>query len=398
MAAIEGWYVTESGTRKYGRISFSKGVITKISAGRGKADTRFSPGCLIFPGFVDAHVHSREDKTRQWVYKEDFKSAGAAAINGGVTAYMEMPNTPEPVIKAEQWLSRVKLAKKAGIPVVMCCGINKDSRLVVGCNNYKAFLTKSVGDLYFEDTKQFAAQILRYKGKQLHVHCEDHHMIEHDDSRPSKAEVKAVRETIAMAKKFKAKVHICHLSTAAGAKLAKGARKVGITTEVTPHHLFFTLKDKEKNPLLKMNPPIRAKKDRDELMKMFKSGAIDCLATDHAPHTLEEKMSANPSGVPQLDTYGPFVTWLMVEKGFSLKRIADACAKNPAKLLGLNQGIIKKGMDASFTVLNLERPITISKKNLKTKCGWSPFEGITFPGSVEATIVKGKIHRISRKN
>ena len=389
---IEGFYVTEKGVKKYGRISFNKkGIITDITSKKGRSDIKFSKYSLIFPGFVDIHVHAREDRTKEWNYKEDFKTAGEAAVNGGVTAFMEMPNTPEPVLKSEHVKSRQSLARKSKVPVVIACGINKNSRPVPGVNNYKVYLTKSVGDLYFEDTKDFARQLPLYRNYRVHVHCEDHKIIEWDPlERPAKAEVKAIREVAKLAKKHKVKVHICHVSTAAGAKLA---RKGKLSFEVTPHHLYFTIEDRRKDPLIKMNPPVRTKTDRNELIKLFKAGKIDVLATDHAPHTLDEKQSANPSGVPELDTYGPFVAWLIKEKKVPLKIIVNACANAPSKILGLNQGTIKKGMDASFTVLNLKKPIKITKEMLKTKSGWSPFEDITFPGRVEATIVRGKIYR-----
>ncbi|MEK6967536.1 MAG: dihydroorotase [Nanoarchaeota archaeon] len=392
---IKGIYVDEKGRKKKGRISFDKkGIITKVDSKKGRADIAFSDDCLIFPGFVDMHVHSREDRTKEWNYKEDFKTAGEAAVNGGITAFMEMPNTPEPVLKAAQVNSRQLLAKKSKVPVVIACGINNDSRPVKGVSNYKAYLTKSVGDLYFESTKDFENQIELYKDLQIHVHCEDHKIIEWDPlSRPASAEIKAVREIVRMAKKHKVKLHICHVSTSSAAKMIVSSRKYGLTSEVTPHHLYFTANDKKKDPLLKMNPPLRPKKDRDALLKLFKSGKIDALATDHAPHTLEEKESANPSGVPELDTYGPFVAWLIKDKKVSLKRIVDACAKKPSQMLKLNQGIIKKDYAASFTVLNFGKPITITKEMLRTKCGWSPFEDIIFPGRVEATIVKGKVYR-----
>ncbi|TAL55595.1 MAG: amidohydrolase [Nanoarchaeota archaeon] len=390
MTTIEGYYVNEKGKKKYGSITFNnKGKITDISSKRKKPAIIFPKDCVIFPGFVDIHVHAREDRTKEWNYKEDFRTAGLAAINGGITAFMEMPNTPEPVLNASQVKSRQLLARKSKVPVIIACGINKNSRPVLGVNNYKAYLTKSVGDLFFENTKDFAKQLQKYSNYRVHVHCEDHKIIEWDPlERPAKAEVKAIREVAKLAKK--AKVHICHVSTAAGAKLAKKAK---LSFEVTPHHLYFTHEDMKKDPLLKMNPPLRTKKDRNALLKLFKAGKIDVLATDHAPHTLDEKQSANPSGVPELDTYGPFVAWLIRNQKVPLKVIAHACSTAPSKLLGLNQGAIKKGMDASFTVLNLKRPITITKKMLKTKCGWSPFEDVTFPGRVEATIVRGKVYR-----
>src|SRR3989344_8480776 len=133
---IEGFYVTEKGVKKYGRISFNKkGIITDITSKKGRSDIKFSKYSLIFPGFVDIHVHAREDRTKEWNYKEDFKTAGEAAVNGGVTAFMEMPNTPEPVLTKEQLESRVHLARKAVVPVVIAAGMNKHSNPIESVNN-----------------------------------------------------------------------------------------------------------------------------------------------------------------------------------------------------------------------------------------------------------------------
>jgi len=132
------------------------------------------------------------------------------------------------------------------------------------------------------------------------------------------------------------------------------------------------------------------------LLAALRNGELDYLATDHAPHTLEEKESAKcPSGQPHLDTYGPFVTWLIVERGFTPERIAAVCCDNPGQFVNpytgrLKFGRIEPGYTASLTVLNLERTTKITREHLKTKCGWSPFEGLTFPGSVEAVFVRGE--------
>jgi dihydroorotase len=163
--------------------------------------------------------------------------------------------------------------------------------------------------------------------------------------------------------------------------------------------LFFdeTRITDENRGRMQMNPPLRGPSDRAVLLEALRIGELDYLATDHAPHTLEEKQNSAkcPSGQPHLDTYGPFVTWLLVERGFTPERIAAICSDNPGQFVnpyarGLRFGRIESGYTASLTVLNLERPTKITREHLKTKCGWSPFEGLTFPGSVEAVFVRGK--------
>ena len=145
-----------------------------------------------------------------------------------------------------------------------------------------------------------------------------------------------------------------------------------------------------------MNPPLRANEDREYLIEALREGVIDFIATDHAPHTEEEKLKGT-SGTSQLDTYGPFVTWLMKERNFTPQDILRVCSQNPGEFINQflqnKYGQIKEGCVGSLTVLDMKKPITITKKILKTKSGWSPFEGITFPGSVVMTIIKGEVKK-----
>ena len=150
--------------------------------------------------------------------------------------------------------------------------------------------------------------------------------------------------------------------------------------------------DAENDVKLKINPPLRDKTDVAALRNGLKNGLITSLASDHAPHTREEKEAPSPpSGVPNLDTYGPFVTWLIKKVGVDPITIARVCSLNPAHFLGIKQGRIVEGYIGSFTVLDLDTPVVITAEDLYTKCGWSPFEGVTFPGRVAATIVNGKM-------
>ena len=155
----------------------------------------------------------------------------------------------------------------------------------------------------------------------------------------------------------------------------------------------------ENRMLLQMNPPLRSRADRLALVEALRSGVIDYLATDHAPHTLEEK-EVGASGVPLLDTYGAFATWLMEVHGFSPQGIARVCAWNPGRFVreflpaGFGRGVgrIEAGYVGSLTVLDLHTPYPVRREGLRTKCGWSPFEGFTFPGSVRWTVLRGRVH------
>ncbi len=143
-----------------------------------------------------------------------------------------------------------------------------------------------------------------------------------------------------------------------------------------------------------MNPPLRSPSDREAMLAALRDGDVDFLATDHAPHTVAEK-ERGVSGQPHLDTFGPFVAWLLVEQGFTPQRIAAVCSANPGMFVNPfrsdKHGRLLPGYVGSLTVLNLKQPTTVRREVLRTKCGWSPFEGITFPGSVAAVFVRGRL-------
>jgi dihydroorotase len=266
----------------------------------------------------------------------------------------------------------------------------------------------SVGDLFFTTLEQLDETLSRYRGCDVSFHCEDPVLLEahrnestHERRRPAACEISATRFALQMIEKHRLTGKLCHYSVGEGLPLIREARQHGlkVTCEVTPHHLFF---DQEQitdanRGRMQMNPPLRAAGDRAALLEALRDGTLDYLATDHAPHTLEEKGNPHrcPSGQPHLDTYGPFVTWLIAEQGFTPERIADVCCANPGDFVNryvapLRFGRIEPGYTASFTVLNLSRPTTIRREDLRTKCGWSPFEGWTFPGSVEAVFLRGR--------
>ena len=171
-----------------------------------------------------------------------------------------------------------------------------------------------------------------------------------------------------------------------------------MSVEVTPHHLFFdeTMLDEKNHTLLQVNPPIRqSKENRLGLISALKNGDIDYLATDHAPHTVEEKKKGM-SGMPHLDTYGSFVAWLVKEHSFTPGEGTRVCSQNPGNFINQftqsKYGKIKEGYLGSLSILDLTRSVKITEDKLKTKCKWSPFEGMIFPGSQVMTIIKGRVY------
>lgn len=387
--------IADAGSIYNSSIAINKDNIVKVADNLlGRRIISLSDSCIIFPGFIDLHVHAREDQSHKWDYKEDYQTAGDAAINGGVTAFLDRPNTPFPATTKKDIVEKQRLSKKCKVHVYQCAGVGEDTAPIPGHEFYKIFLAESNSELFFRDVNILEQQIKKYKNAKLSFHCELHDVVSNAPHRPAEAEISAIENVIELARKHKLNANICHLSTKMGMILVNKAKKEGlnITCEITPHHIFFDRRNVSKFQrarFIKMNPPLREGNDRKYLLKALKQGKADFLATDHAPHTVEEKQMA-VAGVPHLDTYGNFVTWLIKKEKYSTKTIAKICSINPAKFLGVSRQI-KKGSPATLTVLDLKKSVTVKKENLKTRCRWSPFEGVTFPGTVKATIIDGKI-------
>lgn len=406
MLSIEGKIVNQNQTAR-GRIEIGdNGLISAITEETGKADLVLGDE-FIFPGFIDLHVHARESIDHTQDYKEDFATAGEAGINGGVVAFADMPNNIQAPVDEESYLAKEKLTKKSAVEVVLYAGIGPVTNPLQRKVPYKVFMGKSVGDLFFESFESLEQVLEKYKGQHVSFHCEDpkilkenQSQISHQEKRPEIAEVSAVDFALQMIEKYNLHGKICHCSTEGGLNKITEAkiRGVKVTVEVTPHHLYFDNSNSGSKNILQVNPPIRqSKENRLALIQALKNGDIDYLATDHAPHTLEEK-NKGTSGMPLLDTYSNFVTWLIKEHGFTPQEIVRVCSFNPAKFFNefstSKYGEIKVGNVGSLSILDLTTPTVITRDKLKTKCKWSPFEGVKFPGSVKYAIIKGKVYEI----
>ena len=393
----------------YGAIEINTdtGLIESVGPCTGQSDIDLS-GCIIFPGFGDIHIHAREDAGGTQTYKEDFATISAAAIHGGVVQVADMPNNPVAPIDDASYSTKEQLTKKSAVTITLYAGIGPQTRPLNRHVPYKAFMGPSVGDLFFSSKQQLEDVIVNYRGKNVSFHCEDPAILEankdaplHELKRPASAEISATEFALYLIEKYDLVGKLCHYSTRDGLPLiaAAKARGVKVTCEATPHHLFFdtSMITPENRQWLQMNPPLRSEEDRIALIAALKSGLVDYVATDHAPHTLDEKI-AGASGVPHLDTLGAFATWLMAEQEFSPTDIARVFAHNPGQFvreflpqsLGKGFGLIAPGYVGSLTVLDPKRPYLVTRDSVKTKCGWSPFEGYTLPGSVRCTVIRGK--------
>ena len=407
---IEGTLVSEERVWQGSvEIDERSGLITAVGEETGRSDVD-ARGCLIFPGFGDIHVHAREDASGAHTYKEDFSTASAAAVHGGVVQIAEMPNNPVAPVNDALYGAKEALAQKSDVHVTLYAGIGPETQPLHRHVPYKAFMGPSVGDLFFTSAEQLEQAIARYRGRNVSFHCEDpvimeaHHAAStHEERRPAEAEISATALALELIERYELQGKLCHYSTREGLPLILSARRRGVrvTAEVTPTHLFFdrSMLTDENRLWLQMNPPLRVREDRLEMIEALRRGDIDYVASDHAPHTREEKLQGH-SGVPHLDTMGAFATWMMREQGFTPEQICRVFATNPGRFvreflpesLGEGFGVLAPGYVGSLTILDLERPYTVTRESLQTRCRWSPFEGFTFPGSVRATVVKGRVY------
>ncbi len=385
---------------------------------------------LIFPGFIDVHVHAREyprpehasdQALEKWAAvckKETFLTAGRAAINGGVTLFAAMPNDPTPPDDKQSYARKIDVAVSSPCPVVLLGSITTSSEPWADIP-YKVYLDAGPSPVSFTGWSDLEAALGRYRGHRVFFHAEDPEVLKKVSgtgprwkSRPAEAEISAVEKILELTAKFGLHSHICHVSTEKTVLMIQEYNRAStdrLTCEVTPHHLFFSVENGKvlsaipgkiaRPEFLGCNPPLRSETDRRFLLNGLKEGAIDLLASDHAPHTLEDKRHGSP-GMPHLDTLGAFVGWLINECGFTGPDVAQILSTAPARLLSLDlerdHGVVKPGAVASFTVLELQGTTLVQddvirgRGRLETLCRWSPFDSIPLPGRVAKTIIRGK--------
>ena len=382
-----------------------------------KINYHFDDDKYLFAGMGDVHIHGREDTSGEHCYKEDYHTASRAAINGGVVHMGDMPNNPIPPIDDESYENKLKLTQNALNTCWIYAGVGPKTTALSRKVPYKVYMGPSVGDLYFKNHEELRNALRNYRYEFVSFHCEDPETLQnhkdkpdHFSRRPVEAEYLATVEALTLIKEFNLTGKLCHFSSKAGLAAIREFRKAGgsVQVEVTPQHLFFAQEELKKEDwnFFQMNPPIRECKDRDAMLEALINGEIDYLATDHAPHTHEEKLKGT-SGLTGLDTYGGFVTWLIKEKNVSPQLIAKICSENPGDFFnqflpsfkhydsrfsdfGKGLGRLEAGYRADFSVLDMKTPWTVEVQDLKTKVKHSPFLNQTFPGRVHKVMKKGQ--------
>lgn len=373
-------------------IKIQDGIIVEISKNILGNGINFS-GMLITPGLVDMHCHLREPG---FEYKETIKTGIEAALEGGFTAICPMANTKPVVDNAE--VLKYTLQEASGIGFYPICAITKDLN---GEELVDFEKLKSLGAVAFSDDGKPLENMALFKKALLSneliiSHAEDPTLLQ-----------KPLSEAVAVAKELEllrftgGKIHFAHISTARAIKLIRQAKTEGlnVTCETAPHYFSFTKDNETENGQFKMNPPLRTKTDLLAVIEGLKDGTIDCIATDHAPHSLSEKakpFAESPFGVVGLETaLGATFTYL-VEKGhLTLNQAVEKLSANPAKILGLQgQGKIEVGQKANLTIINPNMTYKVAAKDFKTMCKISPFEGAIFKFKAIAVVVNGEIKKI----
>ncbi len=377
-------------------------------------------GLHLFPGVIDDQVHFREPGL---TYKGDIASESRAAVAGGVTSFMEMPNTLPQTLTIELLEKKFKRASEvspANYSFYMGASNDNLAELkrvdpTITCG-IKVFMGSSTGDMLVDDPEALA-RIFSLKNILIATHCEDEQIIRHNAElyrarfgedvpvryhpsiRSEEACFKSTRLAIDLARKYGTRLHVLHLSTARELNLldpSPASENKQITAEACVHHLWFSQDDYERlGGKIKWNPAIKTSYDREALIKGLTNNLIDVVATDHAPHTLAEKENPYftcPSGGPLVQHSLQMMIELSQRGLFPLTTVAEKMAHAPSRLFGIHRrGFIRKGYYADLVLVNLNKPYQVTPDTLLYKCNWSPLEGVRFSSTVVNTFVNGNL-------
>jgi len=413
---VAGGVCLTPGGRVEADIGVREGRIAAIGRlDRGSAAAIFEArGLHVLPGVIDTQVHFREPGLE---HKEDLSTGTLAAVKGGVTAVFEMPNT-NPNTDSEAALAD-KLARAKGrawCDHAFFVGATADNaeelgRLerLPGCSGVKMFMGSSTGTLLVAADRD-VARVLSSGTRRMAVHSEDEDRLverrrlveggadvsKHPDWRDVETATRSTTRLLTLARQAKRRVHVLHVTTAEETALLQEARDVA-TFEITPQHLTLAAPEAyaRLGTFAQMNPPIRDARHRDGLWRAVASGLADVIGTDHAPHTREEKARPypqSPSGMPGVQTLIPIMLDHVNAGRLTLERLVDLVCTGPARIYNIAaKGRLAPGYDADFTVVDLAARRTITNDWIASRCGWTPYDGMTVTGWPRATIIRGNI-------
>ncbi|SFJ93924.1 dihydroorotase [Halobacillus dabanensis] len=408
--------VLENGSYKDREILIEEGTIIQLDEKAGDADEVIdAKGHLVLPGFVDVHIHLREPGDEA---KETIATGTQAAARGGFTTVCAMPNTrpvPDQPAVMQQLLD--KIDKDAVVRVLPYASIttrqlgqelvDMESLAELGAFAFTddGVGVQTTGKMY--EAMQEASRL----DKAIVAHCEDNSLVYKGVAHQGEvserlglpgianvAESVQIARDVLLAEATGCHYHVCHVSTKESVRVIRDAKRAGIrvTAEVTPHHLLLNEKDvKEDDGFFKMNPPLRSEEDQQALIQGLLDGTIDFIATDHAPHTEEEKQQGflySPFGITGLETAFPLLYTHIVEKGLApVDQVVDWLTRKPAETFGLPYGTIQKGTAADLTFIDLDTEKEINRHEFVSKGKNTPFHGWKVKGWPQVTMVNGKI-------
>ena len=347
----------------------------------------------ILPGAVDIHVHFRDPGH---THKEDLTSGSTAAAFGGVTGFVDMPNTLPTTTTLRATKDKLAAcAKKCVVDYAVWAGgtwfTEELPQILKHAAGVKTYLGASTGDLLLEDVERFKLVLAgaAQANRPAVLHAEAQRVLnqlrrtegtneDHDQARPPLAEVEAIYDVMkaTMGMKRPPRVHIAHVASAEALQATSTAK---FSSGVTPHHLLLDHRAELSHAYGKVNPPLRPPAQREALWKAFADGKIPILESDHAPHTKVEKEDnyhTAPAGLPGVETMMPLMVALAAKNKLELRRLVDAATIAPAAILNLkDRGTLEAGMRADFAAYDLKKPVKVSADGLHSKCGWTPFQG-----------------------
>lgn len=424
---IKNATIINEGKRFIGSVLIEDEYISKISSETinvAADQTIDATGLYLLPGMIDDQVHFREPGL---THKGDLYTESRAAVAGGITSFMEMPNTNPRTLTQELLEAKYQIAAEKSLAnYSFYMGTSNDNLAEVLQTNpdtvcgIKIFLGASTGNMLV-DNPEIIRAVLEYSARTgliVTVHSEDEGTIQrnaakyreeygdnidlalHPVIRSHEACYKCTERIIKLAHETGGNLHVLHLSTADEIPLfdlSQNLESKRITAEVCVHHLWFSEEDyKSKGAFIKWNPAIKGLRDRDALRQALRDGRIDIIATDHAPHTLEEKSETNyfkcPSGGPLVQHALVACLELSHQGFFTLEEIIDKTSHNVARRFKIERrGFVREGYYADLTLVDLNSPWTVERSNLLYKCGWSPFEGTRFHAKIHSTIINGSL-------
>lgn len=439
MLLLEGATIITSEKEAEGSILIENGIISDVLYSEAEdynfrlfkiknsgAEVKDCAGLHIMAGGIDAHVHFREPGL---THKADMATESMAALYGGVTSVMDMPNTSPATTTAEALKGKLNLAaEKSHIKTAFHIGATNDNadaicKMVIDgdsdagispedISGVKVFMGSSTGNMLVDSTDTLS-KLFSIKEKPVLVHCEDEATIkanlekavekygegipftEHENIRSRMACIKSSIKALELAMKYGTRLVLCHISTKEEAEMVRAAKlnNPGIIAETSCNYLWFCNEDYERlGSKVKCNPSVKTSQDRQALIKALAEGVIDTIGSDHAPHLLSEKDGTYrqaPSGLPTIQQSLPVLLTIAHDNEIPLSRISSVFSEKAAELYGLNRGKIEKGYEADLVIFDYKKTFEVKNEDQKSKCGWTPYAGETLRGEIKAVYIDG---------